>query len=62
MPNIPTLLPIREVFADHLKISRTKGYELVRSGALETVLIGRRRYATSEAVATFIRELSGREG
>ena len=42
---IPILIPILDAF-DMLGIGITKGYELVNARQIDTVLIGRRRYAT----------------
>lgn len=56
----PRAYPILEIF-QRLKIGPTKGAELIRPGPngeapqIETFMIGRRRYATEEAVAAFIR-------
>jgi hypothetical protein len=46
---IPMLVPILDAF-DMLGIGITKGYELVNTGQINTVLIGRRRYATRESL------------
>lgn len=53
----PLLLPIRDAF-EVIGVGRTKGYELVKSGQIETVTIGGRRYATRrglDALATPLR-------
>ena len=42
---IPILSPILDAY-DMLGIGITKGYELVNARQIDTVLIGRRRYAT----------------
>jgi hypothetical protein len=42
---VPILIPILDAF-DMLGVGITKGYELVNTGQIDTVLIGRRRYAT----------------
>jgi hypothetical protein len=46
---LPMLVPILDAF-DVLGIGITKGYELVKAGRIETVHIGRRRYATRESL------------
>ena len=48
----PRARPIQEAFK-RIGIRRGRGYELVASGELETFLIGRRRYATDEAIQAF---------
>ena len=45
----PLLIPVLDAF-DILGVGVTKGYELVNTREIETVLIGRRRYATCESV------------
>jgi hypothetical protein len=45
----PILIPILDAF-DMLGVGITKGYELVNAGQINTVLIGRRRYATRESL------------
>ena len=47
--------PIREAF-DRLGVGVVKGYDLVNSGDLETFMIGRRRYATDEALRRLIQQ------
>ncbi len=42
---LPLLIPILDAF-DMIGVGVTKGYELVNEGQIDTVLIGRRRYAT----------------
>lgn len=39
-------------------IGRVKFYELVKSGELKTVKIGRRRFVSREALETFVASLS----
>jgi hypothetical protein len=46
---LPMLVPILDAF-DVLGIGITKGYELVKAGRIETIHIGRRRYATRESL------------
>ncbi|HKD26904.1 MAG TPA: hypothetical protein VKC66_13505 [Xanthobacteraceae bacterium] len=45
----PLLYPILDGF-DAIGVGITKGYELVNAGVIETVVIGRRRYATRESL------------
>ncbi len=47
------LLTVREV-ADHLGVSRSKAYQLVLSGAIQSLAIGRSRRVSPGAVAEFI--------
>lgn len=49
----PRAFPIREVFT-RIGVKSLKGYELVNSGELQTFCIGRRRYATAEAITAFL--------
>jgi hypothetical protein len=49
----PRAFPILEAFG-RIGVAPVTGYELIKSGALQTYCIGRRRYATSEAVAAFL--------
>jgi hypothetical protein len=46
---VPILIPILDAF-DMLGVGVTKGYELISDGQIDTVLIGRRRYATRESL------------
>jgi hypothetical protein len=46
---LPMLVPILDAF-DMIGCGITKGYELINSGKIETVYIGRRRYATCESL------------
>lgn len=58
-PNQPTsarLLTVDTAF-ERLCVSRAKGYELLSSGALRSVKIGRRRLIPESAVAEFIDSL-----
>jgi hypothetical protein len=43
------LVPILDAF-DQLGIGVTSGYKLMNSGAIQTVYIGQRRYATRESI------------
>ena len=49
----PRAFPIREAFK-RIGVKSLKGYELINSGQLQTFCIGRRRYATAEAITAFI--------
>jgi hypothetical protein len=49
----PRAFPIREAFA-RIGVKLLKGYELVSSGELQTFCIGRRRYATADAITAFL--------
>ncbi len=44
-------------FISHLKIGRTKTYEEIASGRLETYKVGRRRYISARAAADWQRRL-----
>jgi excisionase family DNA binding protein len=54
---MPRLLSIRQATYE-LGISRTSLYELIATGVLKTVKIGRRRFVTIEAIEEFIAGLS----
>lgn len=54
---LPSLLAIKQA-THELGISRTSIYELIASGKLKTVKIGRRRFVTLEAIEEFIASLS----
>jgi len=54
----PALLKIPEVAID-LNVSRTTVYELIRSGKLQTVKIGKSVRVTSEGLSRFIDSLIG---
>jgi hypothetical protein len=45
----PLLVPILDAF-EILAVGTTKGYEMVNAGIIETVRIGRSRYATQTAL------------
>lgn len=62
-------LPQPEVFADvltvedaakQLRIGRTKMYELVSSGAVQSVTIGRLRRVPAQCIADYVSELLNR--
>ena len=42
-----------------LAVGRSKIYELLKSGQLESVVIGRRRLIPADALADFVEELRG---
>jgi hypothetical protein len=46
---IPLLVPVLDAF-DILGVGVTNGYHLINTGQIDTVLIGRRRYATRESL------------
>lgn len=52
----PLLLTIEEA-TDLLRVSRSKVYEYLRSGALRSVVIGRRRLVRSEDLRRFVEAL-----
>lgn len=54
----PLVLTIDEA-AERLRIRRTLMYSLVRSGEVESVLIGRRRRIPTDALGAFVRSLRG---
>jgi excisionase family DNA binding protein len=54
----PLVLTIDEA-AERLRIRRTLMYALVRSGEVESVLIGRRRRIPIDALGEFVRSLRG---
>ena len=49
----PRAFPIREAF-ERIGVSPVTGYLLIKTGELESFLIGRRRFATAGAVASFL--------
>jgi excisionase family DNA binding protein len=53
----PRLLSIKQAIFE-LGVGRTNIYELIASGALKTVKIGRRRFVAIEAIDEFIASLS----
>lgn len=50
------LLPITEA-ANRLGIGRTKTYELIATGELEAVHIGRRRLVAADSIEAYVRRL-----
>ncbi|MDA8372610.1 helix-turn-helix domain-containing protein [Lipingzhangella sp. LS1_29] len=56
LPTTRRLLTVPEVM-DVLRLGRWKVYELIRSGRLESVKIGRDRRIPTEALDSFISEL-----
>ena len=55
-PEIPALLTVKEASAT-LRISRWKLYDLIRSGRIDTIRIGRRRFVPVDALIKLIDEL-----
>lgn len=51
------LLVTTEEAFDRISIGRTKGYELLDSGALESVYVGRRRLVVVESLEAFVARL-----
>ena len=41
----PLLIPILDAF-EMIGVGHTKGYEMINAGLIETVMVGKRRYAT----------------
>jgi hypothetical protein len=41
----PLLIPILDAF-EVIGVGHTKGYQMVKDGLIETVMVGKRRYAT----------------
>lgn len=56
---VNVLLTVDQV-AERLQLGRTKVYELLRSGDIESVVIGSARRIPSAAVDAFIHRLAGR--
>lgn len=54
------LLTVEEASDELGGISRSKTYELIRSGDLRSVQIGRRRLIPKDAVIDFVQQLSNR--
>jgi len=50
----PLLVPILDAF-EIIGVGPTKGYELVGAGIIETVMVGRRRYATQEGLERIVK-------
>jgi excisionase family DNA binding protein len=48
------LLKIEDVARDYLQIARTRVYELVGSGEIESIVIGRSRRVPESAVQAYI--------
>lgn len=57
----PLLLRVAEA-AEVLALGRSKTYELIASGQLESVLIGGCRRVPAEALADFVKRLRDAEG
>lgn len=56
MQNTPLLLT-PEVAAERLSCGRTKIYELIRAGELESVKVGRLRRIPEDALAAYVTKL-----
>jgi excisionase family DNA binding protein len=54
------LLTVEEASDELGGISRSKTYELIRSGDLRSVQIGRRRLIPKDAVIDFVQQLTNR--
>lgn len=52
------LMTIEQALSYHLPIGRTKLFELIKSGELKTVRIGRRRLIRSSDIDAFIEGLT----
>jgi hypothetical protein len=50
---VPDLIPVLQVFK-RLNVSKTKGWQLVGSGQLETVKIGKKSYCTDSEIREFL--------
>lgn len=62
MANQRALFTVEEFVRDVVPMSRSTFYNEVRSGRLETVTIGRRRYVPASMVPGFIAALAERDG
>ena len=49
----PRAYPILDAFS-RIGVQPVKGYQLIKNGELDTFLIGRKRYATEEAIRAFL--------
>ncbi len=58
---VRTLLSVREFMAS-TGLGRTKTYELIGSGDLETVTVGRRRMVPAEALQDWVARLRTQSG
>lgn len=56
---IPPVLYRVEEAAEALRMSRSLIYELIRSGQLRTVKVGRRRLVSVRALEEYVRALEG---
>ena len=50
----PLLIPLLDAF-EILGVGVTKGYEMVNAGLIETVMLGKRRYALRESLERLAR-------
>ena len=51
----PKLVPLPQAFP-MLGIGRTKGFSLISAGVLETVTLGKRRYARMDSIERLVRD------
>lgn len=58
-PDIPAVLYRVDEAADAMRLSRTAIYELIRSGQLRTVKLGRRRLVPVEALTEYVSTAMG---
>lgn len=61
-PRSARLLPTVDEAADEIGIGRIKLYELIKSGDLPAVRVGKRRFVRPEDVAAFVSQLSDQPG
>lgn len=61
-PAVQTLLLSIEETATELRIGRTRTYQLVMAGQIQSVMIGRRRLVIREDLERFVKRLSERGG
>ncbi len=45
----PLLIPVLDAF-EMIGVGKTRGFELIKAGVIDTVLIGHRRFATRESL------------
>ncbi|MFG1418909.1 hypothetical protein V5F38_12155 [Xanthobacter sp. V0B-10] len=53
----PRLIPVLEAFSQHLRVSKSLGYKLIRQGRLHICKIGSNSYVTADEIRRFIAEL-----
>lgn len=56
---VPALAYRVDEAADAMRLSRSAIYELIRSGQLPTVKLGRRRLVPVQALSDYLNELAG---